>query len=108
MLMKKIWANFQRNIEVFTQKIFNMLPNIWVWDPRSGTGKNLFRIPDPGVKKGTGSRIRNTAFYPSRIPESKIHHIPDPDPQHCPDTMPFLTLGTRFGIWGKLFQNPGM
>jgi hypothetical protein len=29
-------------------------------DPRSG--KNLFRIPDPGVKK---------------------HPIPDPDPQHC-------------------------
>jgi hypothetical protein len=25
-----------------------------------GNGKNLFRIPDPGVKKGTGSRIRNT------------------------------------------------
>ena len=22
-----------------------------------GSGKNLFRIPDPGVKKGTGSRI---------------------------------------------------
>ncbi len=46
-----------------------------------GSGKNLFRIPDPGVEKGTGSRIRvrNTArkydpscssriliFYPSR------------------------------------------
>jgi hypothetical protein len=26
-----------------------MLSNIWVWDP--GSGKNLFRIPDPGVKK---------------------------------------------------------
>jgi hypothetical protein len=23
-------------------------------------------IPDPGVKKGTGSRIRNTAFYYKR------------------------------------------
>jgi hypothetical protein len=34
-----------------------MLSNIWVWDP--GYGKNLFRIPDPGVKKapdpGSGS-----------------------------------------------------
>jgi hypothetical protein len=49
MLKKKIWANFQRIVEVFTQKIFNMLSNIWVWDP--GSGKNLFRIPDPGVKK---------------------------------------------------------
>ncbi len=63
-LKKKIWANFQRIVEVFTQKIFNMLSNIWVWDPGSeirdpGSGKNLFRIPDPGVKKapdpGSGS-----------------------------------------------------
>ncbi len=57
MLKKKIWANFQRIVEVFTQEIFNMLSNIWVWDP--GSGKNLFRIPDPGVKKapdpGSGS-----------------------------------------------------
>jgi hypothetical protein len=48
MLKKKIWANFQRIVEVFTQKIFNMLSNIW----DSGS-----RIPDPGVKKGTGSQI---------------------------------------------------
>jgi hypothetical protein len=56
MLKKKIWANFQRIVEVFTQKIFNMLSNIWVWDPGSG---KFFRIPDPGVKKapdpGSGS-----------------------------------------------------
>jgi hypothetical protein len=31
----------------------------------TGSGKNLFQIPDPLVKKGTGSRIRirNTALY---------------------------------------------
>jgi hypothetical protein len=47
-----MWANFQRIVEVSTQKIFNMLSNIWVWDPGSGIRKkNLFRIPDPGVKK---------------------------------------------------------
>jgi hypothetical protein len=51
MLKKKIWANFQRIIEVFTQKIFTKLSKIWVWDPGSGVRKNLFRIPDPGVKK---------------------------------------------------------
>jgi hypothetical protein len=66
MLKKKIWANFQRIVEVFTQKIFNMLSNIWVEirDPRSGIRKKP--IPDPGSRgqKGTGSRI------------------PDPDPQH--------------------------
>jgi hypothetical protein len=39
----KIWANFQRNIELFTQKTVTKLSNIWVWDP--GSGKNLFRIP---------------------------------------------------------------
>ena len=71
MLKKKNWANFLRIVEAITQNIFNMLSNIWVWDPGSeirdpGSGKNLFRIPDPGSRgqKGTGSRI------------------PDPDPQH--------------------------
>jgi len=58
-LKKKIWANFQRIIELFTQKIVTKLSKIWVWDPRSGIRKNLFRIPDPGVKKapdpGSGS-----------------------------------------------------
>jgi hypothetical protein len=74
MLKKKIWANFQRIVEVFTQKMFNMLSNIWVWDPGSeirdlGSGENLFRIPDQGVKKapdpGSRIRIRNTALKTS-------------------------------------------
>ncbi len=71
MLKKKIWANFQRIVQVFTQKIFNMLLNIWVWDPGSEIRDpektySGSRIPDPGSRgqKGTGSRI------------------PDPDPQH--------------------------
>jgi hypothetical protein len=64
MLKKKIWANFQRIVEVFTQKIFNMLSNIWVWDPGSEIRDpektySGCRIPDPGVKKapdpGSGS-----------------------------------------------------
>ncbi len=61
-LKKKIWANFQRIIELFAQKIVTKLSKVWVWDP--GSGKNLFRIPDPGVKKapdpGSRIRIRNT------------------------------------------------
>jgi hypothetical protein len=65
MLKKKIWANFQIIVEVFTQKIFNMLSNIWVWDPGS-------EIRDP-EKTYSGSRIQG----------SKRHRIPDPDPQHC-------------------------
>ncbi len=37
-----MWANFLRIIEFF-------YPKNWVWDP--GSGKNLFGILDPGVKK---------------------------------------------------------
>jgi hypothetical protein len=56
-LKKKIWANFQRIIELFTKKIVKKLFKIWSWDP--GSGKTPFRIPDPGSRgqKGTGSRI---------------------------------------------------
>jgi hypothetical protein len=66
MLKKKIWHNFPRIIEVFTQKIVTKPSKIWVWDPRSGIRKKP--IPDPGSRgqKGTGSRIqiRNTANFP--------------------------------------------
>jgi hypothetical protein len=48
-LKKKIWANFQRIIELFTKKIVKKLLNIWSWDPRSG-------IPDP-ERTYSGSRI---------------------------------------------------
>jgi hypothetical protein len=64
MLKKKIWANFQRIIELFTQKIVTNLSKIWVWDPGS-------EIRDP-EKPYSGSRIQG----------SKRHRIPDPDPQH--------------------------
>jgi hypothetical protein len=49
MLKKKFGPIFKELLKFFHQKIFSMLSNIWVWDP--GSGKNLFRIPDPGVKK---------------------------------------------------------
>jgi hypothetical protein len=35
-------ANFQRIIELFTQKIVTMLSKIWVWDPRSGIRKKTY------------------------------------------------------------------
>ncbi len=60
MLKKKIWANFQRIVEVFTQKIFIILSNIWVWDPGS-------EIRDP-----------EKTYSGSWIPGSKRHRIPDP------------------------------
>jgi hypothetical protein len=76
MLKKKIWANFQRIVEVFTQKIFNMLLNIWVWDPGSeirdlgseirDPEKTYLWIPDPGVK--------NAPDPGSRTPDSDLQH----------------------------------
>jgi hypothetical protein len=55
-LKKKIWANFQRIIELFTKKIVKKLLKIWSWDPGSGirdpgSGIRKKPIPDPGVKK---------------------------------------------------------
>jgi hypothetical protein len=44
MLKKKIWAKFQRIIEVFTQKIVTKLSKLWGWDPRSGIRKKPSRI----------------------------------------------------------------
>jgi hypothetical protein len=61
---KKIWANFQRNIELFSHKIVNKLSKIWIWNPGS-------EIRDP-EKTYSGSRIQG----------SKRNRIPDPDPQH--------------------------
>jgi hypothetical protein len=60
MLKKKIWPNFPRIIDVFTQKVVTKPSKIWVWDPGSGVRKKP--NPDPGSRgqKGTGPRIRNT------------------------------------------------
>jgi hypothetical protein len=44
---EKMWDNFQRIIEHFTQKIVK----IWSWDP--GSGRRNKPIPDPGVKKAS-------------------------------------------------------
>jgi hypothetical protein len=52
MLNKKIWASFQRIIELFTKKFGTQLKKIWGWDPGSeirDPEKNLFdsdRNPD--------------------------------------------------------------
>jgi hypothetical protein len=61
-LKKKNWANFQRIIELFTQKIVTKFSKIGFGIRDPGSGKNLFRIPDPGVKKapdpGSGSATK--------------------------------------------------
>jgi hypothetical protein len=65
-LKRKIWVNFQRIIELFTQKFVTKLSKVWVWDLGSeiwdlGSEKNLFRIlgskrhriQDPGSGSAT-------------------------------------------------------
>jgi hypothetical protein len=66
-LKKKIWANFQRIIELFTPKIATKLSKIWVWDPGSEILEKP--IPDPGSRgqEGTGSRIRNTGRITGKV-----------------------------------------
>ena len=44
-----MWVNFKELKNFLPQKIVTKLSKIWVWEP--GSGKNLFRIPDPGVKR---------------------------------------------------------
>jgi hypothetical protein len=50
MIKKKIWAKYQRIIEVFTQKIVTKLSKIWVWDPGSRVRDPAKTYPDPGSR----------------------------------------------------------
>jgi hypothetical protein len=79
MLKKKICANFQRIIYLFTPKIVTKLSKIWLWDP--GSGKNLLRIPDPGVKKA-----------------------PDPDPQHWDKDRIGIVSHSEKDVWSMYYQ----
>jgi hypothetical protein len=65
-VQRKKLGQFSKNYRTFYQKncqkaLQNMVLGSGIRDP--GSGKNRFRIPDPGVKKAQdpGSRIRNTA-----------------------------------------------
>jgi hypothetical protein len=60
MVKKKIWASFQRIIELFTQKFVTKLLKIWGWDPGSEIRDPEKTYPGSGSRgqKGTGSRIR--------------------------------------------------
>ncbi len=72
MLKEKMWANFLRIIELFTRKVVTKLSKIWVWDPGSeirDPEKNLFRIPDLGLKKAPdpGSGSTTLELRPERL-----------------------------------------
>jgi hypothetical protein len=67
-------GQFSKVIDLFTHKIVTKLSKIWVWDPGSGirdqaSGKNLFRIPDPGVKKAPDPGSESTTLVTSPIVE---------------------------------------
>ncbi len=98
------WKAEEKNLGQFSKNFFypknchlalkHMGLGSGIRDP--GSGKNLLRIPDPGVKKapdpGSGSatliqivqtlKNRTKTYSGSRIQGSKRHRIPDPDPQH--------------------------
>ncbi len=61
---KKFGPIFWRIIELFTQKIVTKLSKIWVRDP--GSEKNLFRIPDPGVKMAPDPGSGSTTLVPDQ------------------------------------------
>ncbi len=61
MLKKTIWANFQRIVEVFTQKfsICSQIYGFGIRDPRSGIqGSKRHRVPDPG-----SATLQNTLVW---------------------------------------------
>jgi hypothetical protein len=62
MLKKEIWANFQRIIEVFTQKIVTKLSKILVWDPGSGSRSRVRNAPNPGSAKLRVSKYYGTLW----------------------------------------------
>ncbi len=79
MLKKKIWANFQKlfypkNTQ-YTLKYMGLGSGIR--DP--GSGKNLFRIPDPGVKKapdpGSGSATLVWNYAGSLEFQTPVFHL---------------------------------
>jgi hypothetical protein len=72
-----------------------MLSNIWVWDPESG--KNLFRIPDPGGHKGTGSADPGSG---SATLDSRVHKT-----TYAP--MIYTALRVRFLMWADRLRGEG-
>ncbi len=73
LVKEKFWANLQRIIDCLPKKLSlsSQKYRFGVRDPRSGirdpgSGKNLFRIPDPGVKKapdpGSATLVRSFKY----------------------------------------------
>jgi hypothetical protein len=89
MWCKKIGANFQRILELFTQNIANKLSKLWIWDPGSEIRDPRTGIRDPEKtysgsrgQKGTGSYLCCWAGHESRGAEINLPpgRVSDPDP----------------------------
>jgi hypothetical protein len=68
MLERKIWASFQRIIELFTQKFVTKLQKICGWDPEKtypGSGSMVKKAPDPG--SGSATLVVTELFSRIRI-----------------------------------------
>ncbi len=84
MLKKKIWANFQRILGLFTQNIVIKLSKIWVWNPRSRILKKPISDPGSRGQNATGSliRIRNTSCKLFGTLKYNAPSPPPPRPAH--------------------------
>jgi hypothetical protein len=90
MLKKKIWAKFQKIIELFNQilSLSSQKYGFGIRDSRSGIRKKP--IPDPGSRgqKGTGSRIwiRNTVYNVPHLLASRVAGYPNLNLLSLPET----------------------
>jgi hypothetical protein len=109
MLKEKIWANFQRIIELITQKIFTKLSKIWVWDPGYESGIQDPEKIYPGSLdvKGTGSQIRilNIAYLKKLLYLKSLFSFQDKKLRGCIGTFSEMQLhsGNQASIISLLF-----
>jgi hypothetical protein len=74
---KQIWANFQRSIELFTQKIVIKLSKygFGIRDPRSGIyGSKRHRLPDPDPDPQHCFRVSKVQYMPVAMPTHDQPH----------------------------------
>jgi hypothetical protein len=99
MLKKKIRPIFERIIELFTEKIVTKLSKIWVWNPRSG--KTLFRILDPGVKKAPDPRSATLSTITNDAPIFPFYSKRDliVEKAHANSIFPVMDLHGGYRYW---------
>jgi len=51
----QIWSVLNLTPKIFVLKLSEVIVGSEIQDPDPGSGKNLFRIPDPGVQKAPDS-----------------------------------------------------